>query len=799
MPPTIRPGQEPHLFKRVRKGELSRSRHKFHNGHYQSRLCHPLGSLIHIAHQLDVHECLRKGRLDLVISRPWWINHASKNRPQCFATLPGAQIAFEHPNKFTRLMLPSTPELAIPTSQLRRFPSSGPPPSSRRGQSSLYSTVSLVSPIPEEGLGHRVHGSYASSTAMPDNLRADSGTDMPSNKAAQYELTLNDESGDSIIDQYGDERSLVFGIQNTAGPSAAALAHSDHAIHKESRSLPPPINPFNGGSVFMDVSTDSSNTSLTNKHTLATSPGTASNLVPTPNTMLKASGSLSPPDPAELRKASGSPQPVRRLSAMRRPPRLDMDAVRAAEARGSLTSLSDLILRATKLAAMIDKGKRPSSRLDDLDYFEEKSSVEGEKRTFMHERQPSGLSDMLAAFPPPVHTPQNGPHRGSSFWTGSWPVLPGTREREMIPDELDANIIPKKQRRRCCGLPVWAFILVIVLILCIIAAAVVLPLEFFVFKNLGQKRSSGMTLQDCQKSLTCLNGGTNVVFQNTCSCICTNGFTGASCSVGGSAGCTTTNLVATDGSSRINNVTLGRAIPRIIADSTGNFSIPLSGTTILAKLNSANLSCIAQNSLLTFDGQSTRVGEADAPVQDNSGNSKAAVIKTSDDFVSVSVLTSPPTTTTTTAPVIARRSPQSPDGSVSAPAPSAPEPTATFTVTEEVLDFARTAVLYVLQEENVDAASIAQTELQQFFSRASMGQIQRGSQVTIQDALNLNIGGNSTVDLVAASVNIGQGPIGGKKSLKRNVASVSIGDHNALVIFDGPGQPILPRGLKACR
>jgi hypothetical protein len=55
-----------------------------------------------------------------------------------------------------------------------------------------------------------------------------------------------------------------------------------------------------------------------------------------------------------------------RLSAIRKPPRLDMDAVRDAEARGSLTSLPDLIRRATRLASMMDRGKRPGSRLHDL-------------------------------------------------------------------------------------------------------------------------------------------------------------------------------------------------------------------------------------------------------------------------------------------------------------------------------------------------------------------------------------------------------------------------------------------------
>lgn len=47
----------------------------------------------------------------------------------------------------------------------------------------------------------------------------------------------------------------------------------------------------------------------------------------------------------------------------RRPPRLNMDAVRDAEARGSLTSLPDLIRRATKLATNLEHG-RTASRND---------------------------------------------------------------------------------------------------------------------------------------------------------------------------------------------------------------------------------------------------------------------------------------------------------------------------------------------------------------------------------------------------------------------------------------------------
>lgn len=44
----------------------------------------------------------------------------------------------------------------------------------------------------------------------------------------------------------------------------------------------------------------------------------------------------------------------------RRPPRLDMEAIRNAETRGSLSSLSDLIRRATRLASNLDRGRTAS-------------------------------------------------------------------------------------------------------------------------------------------------------------------------------------------------------------------------------------------------------------------------------------------------------------------------------------------------------------------------------------------------------------------------------------------------------
>lgn len=68
----------------------------------------------------------------------------------------------------------------------------------------------------------------------------------------------------------------------------------------------------------------------------------------------------------------------------RKPPRLDLGAVRNAEARGSLSSLSDLILRATRLASNLDRGKT-ASRADLAADPEYKGIMGGEFGNEYHE------------------------------------------------------------------------------------------------------------------------------------------------------------------------------------------------------------------------------------------------------------------------------------------------------------------------------------------------------------------------------------------------------------------------------
>lgn len=253
----------------------------------------------------------------------------------------------------------------------RRSANLGPPPSSRRGASSFYSQVSYVSPIPEESLNSRSHGSYASSAAMPDNWPRGSREINP----MYYDEIDTDRSQESAEDDFNDESKLVrsASIGKRGKPSLVTTkpSHVDDVAH---RPAPLPVQPFEHGTGYVDASTNSSNT----LPMLKAQPTNAPEEVLSPDAILGAYAAASATDLADARKLTPSPQPFSRLSAIRRPPKLDIDAVRKAEERGSITSLPDLIRRATQLATMIDRGKRPASRFGDLnDYLDEKDMARG--------------------------------------------------------------------------------------------------------------------------------------------------------------------------------------------------------------------------------------------------------------------------------------------------------------------------------------------------------------------------------------------------------------------------------------
>lgn len=321
--------------------------------------------------------------------------------------------------------MPPTAMLGVPgNGPPRRSANLGPPPTSRRGNSSYYSQASYVSPIPEESPRTQLsHESYASSAAIPTSW----GSDSPGFRFEdddEYEDDYRDskqwknepieergESRESNNDD--DDRGLIrsaslgkrakpsvvttkssdairpspqpqqasklerMGVLAPAGGMAAAGLTASRTREGQRETVWPMIgnldSPLAGGTGLIDKSSSNSEESIPQVARAITTDDAAPNYTltsdPNANVLLGAYNAASGLAPRSV-TPSRTPSPgFSRLSAVRRPPRLDMDAVRDAEARGSLTSLPDLIRRATRLAAMMDRGKRPGSRLNDLTDF----------------------------------------------------------------------------------------------------------------------------------------------------------------------------------------------------------------------------------------------------------------------------------------------------------------------------------------------------------------------------------------------------------------------------------------------
>lgn len=246
----------------------------------------------------------------------------------------------------------------------------------------------------------------------------------------------------------------------------------------------------------------------------------------------------------------------------------------------------------------------------------------------------------------------------------------------------------------------------------IIAAAIVVPLELLVFHK-HTSAPAAPTIDQCQIQweTQCQNGGSSVLSGGTCSCICINGFTGPTCAVGGDTGCTTTTISSLKD---VSNVTLGFSIPRLISDAETNFSVPLQASVLLARFSAANLSCISENALVTFDGQSQGTDVANAVVARSSPSKTTSSTRTTSSIIS------------TTSAYFATP----------------------FNSTEHVQDFARIAVLFLLQVDDLNTASAAQYQLQEFFNTEN---------VTNKEALNVTLGGGNFANLVDLSVQLGNG------------------------------------------
>ncbi|EME39048.1 hypothetical protein DOTSEDRAFT_48471 [Dothistroma septosporum NZE10] len=423
---------------------------------------------------------------------------------------------------------------------------------------------------------------------------------------------------------------------------------------------------------------------------------------------LEKGGAISSEEANELKKPMGG---LSDRSNKRRPARLDVDAVRDAEARGSLTSLPDLIRRATTLASNLDRGKT-ASRLGMGHWLD--GAPDAEKR------RSGGISDMLNAFP----TPNATSPASRTGWRNS-----RLRHSELLSDS-DAGG-PKKGGRRCCGMPRRVFILVMILLFLLVAAAIIVPVMLLVYvPDQNKDNNATNTVGRCDAALTCENGGANIFSSNgLCECLCVNGYTGPTCADQMPEGCTTTSIGS------VSDATLGDAIPRLLKDSSSNFSVPLDGQALLGQFSQATLSCAEQNALVTFNNAASKRSFVDIAVHHD--------IKRQEPATTNGIIFATGTPTATVSPSASATS--------TATSSSADVDSTDAANNDVTLDFARVAVLYILQQSlNLDQAAKAQTALQASLS----GNTVDGEAVNTQ---NISLGSGSSCNLVDYSIHLGNG------------------------------------------
>ncbi|KAK5136196.1 hypothetical protein LTR08_004033 [Meristemomyces frigidus] len=455
---------------------------------------------------------------------------------------------------------------------------------------------------------------------------------------------------------------------------------------------------------------------------------------------LEKGGALSSSQNEKLKTPTGG---LSERAGKRRPARLNVDTVKEAEARGSLTSLPDLIQRATRLASNLDRGKT-ASRLG-THWFDGTRDADDEK---LDKRRSGSISDMLASFPPP----------GLATPTGSRTSRRrSAMQHSQLISESDAGEIRNKREKRCCGLPLWVFLLLLVMLILLIAAAIILPVVLIVIPRQNGSDSdstSDSALSACQAKLTCQNGGANVITTSSaCQCLCVNGYTGSTCSTASDAACTTTSVGSTS------DATVGNAIPRLLTSASSDFNVPLDGEAVLGLFSSADLSCSSENALVTFNNNAGAKRGLDVvrptptlqrrQTATSDGQSGAA---TSNGIV---FETGSPTVATSSGSATSTSSSPSSTSSASSDAGNG-------TDSSTSLDFARVAVLYIFQVSGqLNDAITAQTNLQSYFTN---GETSSGQSI---DPANVTLGNGYTCDLSGHSLNLANGTTIGSGSSSR--------------------------------
>lgn len=312
----------------------------------------------------------------------------------------------------------------------------GPPPSARRGPPSYYSVNSFVTPIAEEspkvpsfnpntsyladktpeerGRHEQSPTFFDTGLSDDDDSHFEQGIVRSASMGRKGKPTMIQNRNSDKTDQggvLGKTRALMgAGVIGTSSSRGVEKSQFQQVVQGQTQNDAPPPIPTIVHPAYRDSEKPQwptfggDDSPIENKELDMMSSGSESTLTPTPNEVemkrlapVAAIGGASHLTPSPSRSSFNSQLgpgkekdgltaigeiQYNRNSAIRRPPKLNLNAVRDAEARGSLTSLPDLIRRATKLASMMNEGKRPASRLNNLNDFPMESSEKGSLGTF---------------------------------------------------------------------------------------------------------------------------------------------------------------------------------------------------------------------------------------------------------------------------------------------------------------------------------------------------------------------------------------------------------------------------------
>lgn len=483
----------------------------------------------------------------------------------------------------------------------------------------------------------------------------------------------------------------------------------------------------------------------------------------------------------------------------KQPPRINVEAVKQAEAHGSLTSLPGLINRALNMASNIEHGKTSSKASD---WFGNDLLKELHKKG----KSTASLGQVLEGFVFSPGVAQGEHQRGGGFDAQSQssgsnssyaekhnhlqpPTNLQDRQYASSPPQLFNRSHSKydyrggPRKRRCCGLPLWLFITILVGIVAIIALAIALPLIL-----IGNNKSKHHATVSCSVTHPCHNGGASVPSVNaTCSCVCAGGFTGSDCSQSNpSSSCGSVQT------STVTGATVGANLASLFNNGESQFLVPLNASVVLPIFASNNLTCDMENALVAVgsgDETAAKGGKARRSAESlivfGKGVEARAVESSSTTMVTLKARTtaapsdtnphlsalskrqtgattangiliagggsSPASSSTassgTTSAAATKTSSSSPSSSSSTSSNSG---TAAFDPkSATTLAFARTAILYTLQiSQELSVAIAAQSALQNFLTAPKAG----GG-----DARKVDVGGGFVVDLVGESVSGGGG------------------------------------------